>query len=86
MPKPIIRRYTSTAGGWGALEATARFSTVDLKDAPTKGGHQRVGTVGANWYLSSNLKIQADYETGIVHRDPTDRHFQAIGIRAALSL
>lgn len=74
------------AGNWGAIEATARFSTVDLRDGPTRGGRQRIWTVGANWYLSPNLKIMANYESGRVHRDAGDREFQAVGFRAALSM
>ncbi|MBE7157886.1 MAG: hypothetical protein INR62_05555 [Rhodospirillales bacterium] len=74
------------AGNWGSLEAVARYSTMNLQDGPTHGGRQRVWAVGANWYLSPNLKLQAEYETGRDHLDTGDREFQGVGFRAALSL
>ncbi|HEX3347722.1 MAG TPA: porin [Acetobacteraceae bacterium] len=74
------------AGNWGALEAVARYSTVNLNDAPTNGGRQSIWSVGANWYLSTNLKIQAEYEIGSVHLDSGPRNFQGVGFRASFNL
>jgi molybdopterin-dependent oxidoreductase alpha subunit len=36
MPKPIVRRYTSPAGGWGALEATGK--ALKQQDTLLRGG------------------------------------------------
>ncbi len=75
-----------SAGNWGSIEAVARYSTVDLRDQQTRGGRQRIWAVGGNWYLSPNLKIQAEWETGRIRFDTLDRQFQGVGFRAALSL
>jgi phosphate-selective porin OprO and OprP len=49
--------------GWGAWEIAARYSYVNLNDGPIQGGVFSGTTVGLNWYLSSNLKVQAEYLT-----------------------
>ena len=45
----------------GAVELALRYSELNLNDAPTLGGRQRNWTLGANWYLSRHLKLQANY-------------------------
>jgi phosphate-selective porin OprO/OprP len=74
------------AGDWGALEAVARYSTVNLNDAPTNGGRQKIWEIGVNWYLSANLKIQAQYEIGSVHNDTGSHNLQGVGVRASFNL
>jgi phosphate-selective porin OprO/OprP len=66
----------SWGGGWGAWEVAARYSELDLNwqdgclgaspacDAPAwgiRGGDQQIATLGVNWYLNNNLKMQFDY-------------------------
>jgi phosphate-selective porin OprO and OprP len=75
-----------TAGRWGAIEATARISVADLRDGPTRGGRQRIWTLGVNWFLSPNLRLMANWETGTVRRDDGTREFQGVGLRASLNL
>jgi phosphate-selective porin OprO/OprP len=75
-----------SSGNRGAIEAAARYSSVDLRDGPTRGGRQRIWTAGVNWYLSPNLKLQAEYENGQIDLDAKNRDFQAFGVRIALSL
>ncbi len=75
-----------SAGNWGAVEAAARYSTVDLRDGATRGGRQRIWTAGLNWYLSPNAKLQAEYENGRIDLDRRPRDFQAVGLRVAVSL
>lgn len=48
-------------GPWGALEFVLRYSTLDLDDGPTLGGTEHDWTLGANWYLTKYLKLQANY-------------------------
>ncbi|NII55523.1 porin [Luteibacter sp. SG786] len=48
-------------GPWGALEFVLRYSTLDLDDGPTSGGTEHDWTLGANWYLTKYLKLQANY-------------------------
>jgi phosphate-selective porin OprO/OprP len=47
--------------GWGAWEVAARYSYVNLNDGPIDGGVFSGFTLGLNWYLSSNLKVQFEY-------------------------
>jgi len=46
---------------FGAVELLARYGEFDLDDAGVAGGRQRDLTFGANWYLSSHFKFQANY-------------------------
>jgi len=46
---------------WGALEFVLRYSTLDLDDGTTHGGTESDWTLGANWYLTKFLKLQANY-------------------------
>lgn len=48
-------------GPWGALEFVLRYSTLDLDDGTTRGGTESDWTLGANWYLTKFLKLQANY-------------------------
>ncbi|MFC0406704.1 OprO/OprP family phosphate-selective porin [Roseomonas elaeocarpi] len=73
-------------GNWGALEAVGRYSTVSLRDGVVRGGEQSIWTGGLNWYLSPNLKVQAEYENGKINLDTRNRDFQAFGIRLAFSM
>ncbi len=47
--------------GLGAWEAVARYDYCNLNDGPVQGGVAQGLTLGINWYLNSNLKVQFDY-------------------------
>lgn len=47
--------------GLGAWEVAARYSYVNLNDGPVQGGVFSGWTLGLNWYLCSNLKVQMEY-------------------------
>ncbi|MGY4889262.1 UNVERIFIED_CONTAM: porin [Xanthomonas axonopodis] len=46
---------------YGAVELTARYSLLNLEDNNVHGGRQHDTTIGANWYLTSHFKFQANY-------------------------
>src|SRR5439155_21414069 len=50
-----------TAWSLGAVELMYRYSYVDLQDATVEGGRLGEHTLGVNWYLNPNTKIQANY-------------------------
>jgi phosphate-selective porin OprO and OprP len=56
-------------GRWGAVELLLRYSRLDLDDGPTQGGTERDWTLGANWYVTKYMKLQAN-----VVRAFSDRH------------
>ena len=63
-------------GSWGAFELLLRYSEIDLNDAPVQGGKEHDWTLGANWYLTSHFKFQANYikaysDKGDLSLDPT---------------
>jgi phosphate-selective porin OprO/OprP len=47
--------------GLGAWEVAFRYSYLNLNDGPIQGGVMNGITVGLNWYLNSNLKVQIEY-------------------------
>jgi phosphate-selective porin OprO/OprP len=55
--------------GWGAWEVCARASYINLNDGPIGGGIFAGYTIGLNWYLNSNLKIQCEY----IHNERYDK-------------
>jgi phosphate-selective porin OprO/OprP len=66
-PKPR-ENFSLAGGGWGAFELAGRYSDLNLNDnvglvgATTpaggiRGGEQRIGTLGLNWYPNTALKF-----------------------------
>lgn len=84
--RPATRGWAGLDGHPGALELAARYSTVNLNDGAVRGGTQSIWTVGLNWYLSENLKVQTQYQNGRVALDGPDRLFQAWAVRLAFNL
>ena len=70
-----------TPGGFGAFEAVARFSRVDLDWRPdltpavggVTGGVQDIWALGVNWYPNATLKFMLNYD------NITVRHAEAPG-------
>jgi phosphate-selective porin OprO/OprP len=50
-----------THWGPGAWEVAVRYSHLDLNSGGINGGIEDGVTLGLNWYLNTNLKIQFDY-------------------------
>ncbi len=41
----------------GALEAVARYSTVDMTDDDVRGGESTALTLGLNWHANANVRV-----------------------------
>ena len=55
------RPFLFAAGGWGAWEATARYSYLNLDSAGINGGVLHDYTTGLNWYLNDNARVMFNY-------------------------
>ncbi|HKY18109.1 MAG TPA: porin [Rhizomicrobium sp.] len=86
-----------TPGGWGAWEATARYSSTDLDFLPfataatggIAGGKQDVWTLGLNWYPNNAIKFQFNYENlqvNHVNAPANDISANVIALRTQISL
>lgn len=71
---------------WGAVELATRFSVMDLNDGGVTGGEAQNWTVGANWYLRSNLRLMFNYVRVNAKNQPagTPDDPQIFQLRAAL--
>jgi len=55
------KRNFDLNGGWGALEAAARFDLIDMNTTNIHGGSMDIGTLGLNWYLNPNLRLMTNF-------------------------
>ena len=58
-PVPIAR--TVEQGGWGAVELSARYSSLDLTDGLIDGGEMDILSFGANWWLTPLFNVNLNY-------------------------
>jgi phosphate-selective porin OprO/OprP len=81
--------YHCKKGDWyracGAWQVGVRFSYLDLNDRGIQGGTVYDWTVGLNWFLNPNMKVQLNYIAE--HRDAPQGVVQGwingVGVRAA---
>lgn len=57
----VPHRNFGDCGGLGAWQVGARYSKLDLVDGLMDGGTLEDVTLGLNWFLNPNLKIQNNY-------------------------
>ncbi len=53
--------------GRTAIELAARYSELDLSDGSFARGEGAALTLGANWYLSENVRLMANYVRSEAH-------------------
>ncbi|MFM8583622.1 MAG: OprO/OprP family phosphate-selective porin, partial [Planctomycetaceae bacterium] len=58
---PLAYRCEDEAWGWGAWEVAGRWSYIDLNSRDIQGGRLNDATLGLNWYLTANAKVQFNY-------------------------
>ena len=85
-----------TPGGWGAWEATARYSSIDLDYQPLlaaasggiAGGVQNIWTLGLNWYPTNGLRFMLNYDNiqvSHVNAPANNISASAIALRSQIS-
>jgi phosphate-selective porin OprO/OprP len=81
----LVRGEEGHPFGSGAWEVGVRFSSTDLTNQGIQGGVLQDLTLGLNWYLNPNAKIQWNYD--VARRSATgtnsDGTIQGFGVRMA---
>ena len=72
--------------GFGAWELAARYTYIDLSNKAVQAGRLDAVTLGLNWYLNANAKLQFNYD--YTQRGDTNNaaqgHIHAFGTRMAV--
>ncbi|MFO0426969.1 MAG: OprO/OprP family phosphate-selective porin [Planctomyces sp.] len=81
----IPHRNYGDGGHLGAWQIGARYNVLDLVDSGVDGGYLEDVTLGLNWFLNPNLKVQTNYcytirdaQAGVEHGD-----YYGVGTRIA---
>ena len=86
-----------TPGGYGAFELKARWSSLDLDYLPfstaatggVAGGKQDIWALGVNWYPTSGIRFELDYDNiqvNHINLPANDISANAIALRTQISL
>ncbi len=86
IPKRPLKIHPNDCDGYGcgAWEVGVRYSYIDLSNNGLQAGRLDSVTLGLNWYLNANAKLQFNYD--YTHRgdtnNPVQGHISGFGIRA----
>jgi phosphate-selective porin OprO/OprP len=58
----VLGRHGRICDGWGAWQLGIRYDHADLNDAGINGGVLDGATLGLNWFLNPNMKIQWNWD------------------------
>ncbi len=84
----VAGTFDPHTGNYGVWELALRYSDIDLNFDPglagtaipadgVRGGHQKIGTAGVNWYLNSIARVMFDYQRVTINRlSPNPATFQ----------
>jgi phosphate-selective porin OprO/OprP len=72
IPREGIFGYPQINSKHGAVELAARYSVLHLTDGKVRGGKERNLTFGANWYISSKIRLMANYILVFADDNATD--------------
>ena len=83
---PHENAYFVRGLGWcggGAWQVGARYSMLDLRDSGFDGGLVQDVTLGLNWFLNPNMKVQWNYVYTQRDAPGINDHFDGAGMRLA---
>jgi phosphate-selective porin OprO/OprP len=83
-PVPVAKPVTR--GGWGAWEAMARFSTIDLQEGAVDGGDMDIYSLGLNWKLTSVTSLSVNYRHVALDQAGETGHSDGVMMRVSLML
>lgn len=83
-PLPVAKPVNQ--GGWGAFEAAARYSSVDLSDELVEGGKMDIASLGLNWWLTQVAQFSLNYRYIDLNENGMDGNSQEITSRLLLIL
>ena len=83
-PLPVAKPVNQ--GGWGAFEAAARYSSVDLSDELIEGGKMDITSLGLNWWLTQVAQFSINYRYINLNENGIDGASQEITSRIVLIL
>jgi phosphate-selective porin OprO/OprP len=76
-----------TDGGFGYLEAAARYSTANANSGAIRGGRQSIFGLALNWFPTTQLRLTGEYQVGTVALPASpDRDFQSFAVRRSFNL
>jgi phosphate-selective porin OprO/OprP len=82
--RPLRFKPSATDGiGFGAWELGVRYTYFDLANKAVQAGRLDSVTLGLNWYLNSNAKMQFNYDYTQRLETPNRGHIHAFGTRMA---
>jgi len=83
--RPFKFRHDACDGyGCGAWEIAARYTYIDASNKAIQAGRIDSVTLGLNWYMNPNSKLQFNYDyTNVGDKSTTSQgHVSAFGIRS----
>jgi len=83
-PVPVAKPVTR--GGWGAWEAVARFSAIDLQEKNLDGGDMDIYSLGLNWKLTSVTSLSVNYRHVVLDQAGETGRSDGVMMRVALML
>jgi len=79
-----FKRDACDGRGWGAWELACRYTYVDASNKAIQAGRIDSVTLGINWYLNTNAKLQFNYDyTHVGDKSNANQgHVNGVGIRS----
>lgn len=76
-----VRTEECVESSWGAWEAAARVSTLDLNDGTVQGGQVTDLTLGLNFYYAVRSRLMFNYVHSFLDRNNVNSHADIVGMR-----